>query len=182
MSVRVVRREMNSEAGVYTVEVEATTPDGRVDFASGVVPISKERGEWREAKSGKRYFAGDGTYTDMRGVDLANALMKAETKAKRRATLSICGLGWMDETELDTTPARPVTVDASTGEIVSNGTKAPPAKALPPPTVQLPAGWTLETHANGLFGWNEAEREATAAYATAEDVLFAIENSFTEPA
>ena len=33
------------------------------------------------------------------GEALANALMKAETKAKRRATLSVCGLGWMDEVE-----------------------------------------------------------------------------------
>jgi hypothetical protein len=32
---------------------------------------------------------------------LANALMKAETKAKRRATLSICGLGMLDETEVE---------------------------------------------------------------------------------
>lgn len=123
VSVRVVRRELNSEAGVYTVEVEATTPDGRVDFASGVVPIAKEAGEWKTAQSGKRYFAGSGEYTTMRGVDLANALMKAETKAKRRATLSICGLGWMDETELETTPARKVAVNEATGEIVENGSE-----------------------------------------------------------
>ena len=30
--------------------------------------------------------------------------MKAETKAKRRATLSICGLGMLDETEIETIP------------------------------------------------------------------------------
>jgi hypothetical protein len=54
---------------------------------------------------------------DMRG-DFGNALMKAITKAKRRVTLSICGLGWLDETEVETIPnARPVTV-APTGEIV----------------------------------------------------------------
>lgn len=33
---------------------------------------------------------------------MANALMKAETKAKRRVTLSICGLGLLDESEIDT--------------------------------------------------------------------------------
>ena len=37
--------------------------------------------------------------TGLKGENLANAMMKAETKAKRRATLSICGLGWMDEVE-----------------------------------------------------------------------------------
>lgn len=35
------------------------------------------------------------------GETLANALMKASTKAKRRATLSICGLGILDETEVE---------------------------------------------------------------------------------
>ncbi len=35
------------------------------------------------------------------GEALANAMMKAETKAKRRLTLSICGLGLLDETEVE---------------------------------------------------------------------------------
>jgi hypothetical protein len=38
---------------------------------------------------------------------LANALMRAETKAKRRVTLSIAGLGWLDETEFDIVPPGP---------------------------------------------------------------------------
>lgn len=50
--------------------------------------------------------------TDVGVVDLAglsgerksNALMKAITKAKRRVTLSICGLGMLDETEVETIP------------------------------------------------------------------------------
>lgn len=37
--------------------------------------------------------------TDLRGQDLANAHMKAVTKAKRRVTLSIAGLGMLDESE-----------------------------------------------------------------------------------
>ena len=36
------------------------------------------------------------------GNDLANAMLKAVTKAKRRVTLSICGLGILDESELET--------------------------------------------------------------------------------
>lgn len=40
---------------------------------------------------------------DMRG-DFGNALMKAVTKAKRRVTLSLVGLGWLDETEVETIP------------------------------------------------------------------------------
>jgi hypothetical protein len=53
---------------------------------------------------------------DMFG-DLANVQMKAVTKAKRRLTLSLCGLGWLDETEIETIPgAKPIIVD-DTGEI-----------------------------------------------------------------
>ncbi len=38
----------------------------------------------------------------LKGEDKANALMKAVTKAKRRATLSICGLGGIpDESEIE---------------------------------------------------------------------------------
>lgn len=37
----------------------------------------------------------------LRGEALANAYMKAETKAKRRVTLSFCGLGMLDESEVD---------------------------------------------------------------------------------
>jgi hypothetical protein len=36
----------------------------------------------------------------LRGDALANALMKSVTKAKRRVTLSICGLGMLDESEI----------------------------------------------------------------------------------
>lgn len=39
-------------------------------------------------------------------VDPANLYMKLETKAKRRATLSILGLGLLDEMELETIPAK----------------------------------------------------------------------------
>lgn len=36
----------------------------------------------------------------LRGEAKANAIMKAITKAKRRVTLSISGLGWLDESEI----------------------------------------------------------------------------------
>lgn len=53
------------------------------------------------------------------GGNIQNAEMKAVTKAKRRLTLSLCGLGWLDETEIESIPdARPVIVDAATGEIL----------------------------------------------------------------
>lgn len=68
--------------GVFIVTAKVANADGRTDAAKGAVTI-----------------------IGLKGDALANALMKAETKAKRRATLSICGLGMLDETELETIPA-----------------------------------------------------------------------------
>ena len=65
----------------YIVRAKASDDEGRTDESSGAVSIK-------------------GLYGD----NLANAYMKAETKAKRRVTLSICGLGMLDESELDTIP------------------------------------------------------------------------------
>lgn len=64
---------------VHMVTARATTPAGRTDESVGAVNIAGLKGE-----------------------ALANAYMKAETKAKRRVTLAICGLGLLDESELDT--------------------------------------------------------------------------------
>ncbi len=52
------------------------------------------------------------------GEALANAMMKAETKAKRRLTLSLAGLGLLDESEVASIPtAVRSDVDPDTGEI-----------------------------------------------------------------
>ena len=60
---------------------------------------------------------------DMQG-NLGNVQMKAVTKAKRRLTLSLCGLGWLDETEVETIrDARLANVKADTGEIVDIATE-----------------------------------------------------------
>lgn len=40
----------------------------------------------------------------LKGEAKANSFMKAETKSKRRVTLSICGLGMLDETEVEDIP------------------------------------------------------------------------------
>jgi hypothetical protein len=97
VSVSIATRERLED--IYVVTARATLPDGRCDESIGAVNIAGLRGE-----------------------ALANALMKAETKAKRRATLSLCGLSFSDETEAETIPgAQRVVVDTSTGEIVENG-------------------------------------------------------------
>lgn len=88
---------------VFVVSAKAQDRTGRTDAATGAVTIG-----------------------NLKGDALANALMKAETKAKRRVTLSICGLGMLDETETETIRQEPTyTIEA-------------PAKiALPEGTVQI---------------------------------------------
>jgi hypothetical protein len=110
VSIAIVGRERIED--VYVVTAHATTPDGRADESTGAVALGSLKGE-----------------------NLANALMKAETKAKRRVTLSICGLGWLDESELDTIrDARPTRVDYETGEVLDS------APARPSNARQLPSG------------------------------------------
>ncbi len=72
------------------VQVAVQTPDGRRDCAVGLVPLAGLR-----RKKGGVLEQFDLTDDKTAAEELANAIMKAETKAKRRATLSICGLGWL---------------------------------------------------------------------------------------
>jgi len=84
ISIYIANRERTSD--LYVVTARAKDRHGREDESTGAVTVG-----------------------NLKGDALANALMKAETKAKRRVTLSIAGLGWLDETELETIPqSRPV--------------------------------------------------------------------------
>ena len=78
ISIEIRARELVEDC--YIVTARATS-NGRCDEAIGAVSIQGLKGEAR-----------------------ANALMKAETKAKRRVTLSIAGLGMLDEHEVETIP------------------------------------------------------------------------------
>src|SRR5215831_17780606 len=90
-----------------TAEVMVQDRTGRTDTGLGMVSLLKYK---------------DGKWIKMNGRELANARMKAETKAKRRATLSICGLGILDETELDTMEVRYLTPQ---GRIIEPGPEPP---------------------------------------------------------
>ena len=118
ISIEVTNRERIGD--VYVVTARAKMPDGRTDESTGAVPLAKEDGEWTQSNSGKRFFKKNGLSKPIMGDELANAFMKAETKAKRRVTLSICGLGILDETEIDSIPsAKPAhVVDLPKAEIV----------------------------------------------------------------
>lgn len=76
VSVKIVDRRKDGD--LFIVTAQATTKDGRTDESLAALDVAGLAGE-----------------------RLANALMKTETKAKRRVTLSIIGLSILDETELE---------------------------------------------------------------------------------
>lgn len=103
ISHEIVKRERVED--VYVVTVRATM-NGRYTDEDGAVTIGNSKGD-----------------------ALANALMKATTKAKRRAVLALTGLGMLDESEIETIPnAVPVELhktDTSIGEAVHVEKKVP---------------------------------------------------------
>ena len=131
VSVAIVNRERAD--GIFSVTAHATLPDGRTDESIGAVPIvyPETVQEWQNSQRINRPHPKAGQ--QFTGEDLANAYMKAETKAKRRVTLSIVGLGWLDETEVGSiTDAQPTTVNQATGEILRQAQ----APATPAPAAQ----------------------------------------------
>lgn len=109
VSIVITARERLDD--LYIVTARATMPDGRTDESTGVVTIGGMKGDF-----------------------LANACMKAETKSKRRVTLSICGLGFLDESEVETIAGAKRVIVADTGEIIDIPaiTGATPIRQEPP--------------------------------------------------
>jgi hypothetical protein len=99
---------------IYVVTARATLPDGRCDESIGAVFLGQAQGEAR-----------------------ANLLMKAESKAKRRVTLSLCGLAVLDELEVETIP------DAKKQQVPE----------LPPATPKI---WCRWEHVGDALTWAAA--------------------------
>ena len=112
VSVQIVSRELVDE--IYVVTARATLPDGRCDESIGAVFLGQAQGEAR-----------------------ANLLMKAESKAKRRVTLSLCGLAVLDELEVETIP------DAKKQQVPE----------LPPATPKI---WCRWEHVGDALTWAAA--------------------------
>lgn len=117
ISIQIVSREKMD--GVYVVTARATNTEGRQDESIGAVALEKENGQWKQASSGRRFLEKDGTVSPLKGEELSNAIMKGETKAKRRVTLSICGLGMLDETEIESIPEAAKGMAATGGEMTA---------------------------------------------------------------
>jgi hypothetical protein len=81
ISLEIVSQRVDGD--LLVVHARARDKTGRTDEDFGAVNIGGLKGEAR-----------------------ANAMLKGITKAKRRVTLSIAGLGFLDETEIDDIPAR----------------------------------------------------------------------------
>jgi len=92
ISTAITGREWMKDEGLYVVTVRATLPNGTATENIGAVNIK-----------------------GLGGDNLSNAMMKAVTKAQRRAVLSLVGLGMMGEDEAEdvpTTKAEQIDLDA----------------------------------------------------------------------
>ena len=116
---------------VYVVTAAATDRQGRTDCSTGAVSIG-----------------------GLKGDALANGLMKAETKSKRRVTLSLCGLGMLDESEVETIPGA---VRAPVALPITNGHAVAPVPELVPAGLPFadpkPADEDEITDLRGLCNW-----------------------------
>lgn len=93
ISVKIINSEV--KMGIAIDTAEACLTNGRCVTKKGAVPVEGLKGE-----------------------NLANAIMKVETKAHRRAVLALVGLNMPDESEMDGIPnATFFKVDPETGEI-----------------------------------------------------------------
>ena len=114
----------NPTPNTYAVTVRATLPNGRQDEDTGVVVMTPS----------------------MSPSEQANAIMKAGTKAKRRTTLSILGLGLLDESEMDTIPLfqqqlnqpRTLSAPSQTAVVVQPRQEVQEAEIVPPAASQEP--------------------------------------------
>ncbi len=112
ISLEIVSREIVGD--LYVVHVRARARDGSTDEEIGAVSTA-----------------------GLRGDALANALLKAITKAKRRVTLSICGLGMLDETEVETIPGTRPAPEPLTAEPPEAAEPADAAPGRPGTPAQL---------------------------------------------
>ena len=147
VSLQVVNQSI--DGAICTVHVRATMPNGRSDEDFGVV-VLQPAGELR-----------------------ANGIMRAITKAKRRATLSLLGLGFLSEDEHDTLP---------NAQILPDDAPEPPApKAKPPRNAATPPKLELQppqlkaapepTHIGDVVEYPIVGEKGAKTYGTGSDWL-----------
>ena len=113
--VSITKLESALADGILTVTAYGHNKTGRTDAATGAVSLEGRRGQ-----------------------EKADLCMKAETKAKRRLTLSLCGLGILDESEVEVPPTA-----VTATEVVK---------------LNLPDAAPIEAQSDVLFPHPEADR------------------------
>ena len=162
VSMRILGREITAD-GMYIVTVEASTPDGRTEQSQGIVTLAEPRLAWRknaqgeQIKTEERTSSGDPIMVPLYGKSRENSMMRAESKAKRRATMAICGLGIpiADEHALG------VHFDPQTGALEDTGeTVETPREDEPGPAG---GGEAAQRHIADMFDRSEGRPEETPA-------------------
>jgi len=118
ISIEIISQKVDGD--LLIVHAKARDKSGRTDEDFGAVNVAGLRGEAR-----------------------ANGMLKAITKAKRRVTLSIAGLGFLDETEIEDIPARekePVSVGVDLDAFAAEQIEPPPASSSDERIAEAAAG------------------------------------------
>jgi hypothetical protein len=124
ISVAITARDVLEDT--YVVTARATMPNGRYDESTGAVPIATLKGEFR-----------------------ANAMLKAETKAKRRVTLSLVGLSTLDESEVESIPGAVKSDPPLASRDAPDPGSGPGAPAAADLNAPIPESWKPFVNAEG---------------------------------
>ena len=151
VSVTIAARDTVNDTFIVTARAQDVT--GRVDESIGAVSLKGLSGE-----------------------ALANAFMKAETKAKRRVTLSLCGLGMLDETEAEplgtVSPVKQEKIASITGEVKAKLPEWTPEQKTEAGTLRAEA---IELGGEKRFGdlWSRMRYDAVSDFLDAAHKLLA---------
>lgn len=102
VSITKLEKCLDESKGIYSVTAYASDRHGRVDVSEGIVVITHPLLIY-DKKSNSRITNPNGGKL-LTGLEYANSLMKAESKAKTRVTKSIVGLCWLAEEEAEDIP------------------------------------------------------------------------------
>ena len=108
---------------VYIVTATAVDKHGRTDCATGAVSLG-----------------------NLKADALCNAYMKAETKSKRRVTLSLCSLGMLDESELDTIAGAKIIANLNGNTVAVQPAINATEELAPIATIADFCNWALKTY------------------------------------
>ena len=151
---------------IYDISCEVKTTEKIEDLLVITVKATNNKTGRVDEDMGFAKIAG------LKGEMLGNAMLKATTKAKRRVTLSMCGLGMLDEDEIASIPddtgsgrgkkefvSSPTAKSEILKESLTEETPTEPVQILTPPV----------TKDSSDKAYEEAERQLDEAFAFCKD-------------